>query len=421
MAGRKSLLRSTHKKPAKSRAVDGEEESKKKKAILDAVAGSSASIKATLQEFGLTQSTYYRWLKQYKAEGLDGLETGNPVSDELWQRFTDLEKREGRSLDERKLSTEETQTMKDEQDKEEIRKPIDKKPSKEPGKAAAPETEGPPPAAQPQPKTVKEPPSPPSYTPPPQKPTDNTLKYAIGGIGVLAFVTAILLLASSCNSNKFYFKQDDRKVELWQGRFAPKGERLVDSFPDPRILEAIPEQKAYTKKQAFGIVFDYLVKRADEVLNKGEARDLKRAESYLTSASNYVLSVPEREAVRIRLNSIEFVVLMGKTNLALCKTPVPGFQAAWGYVAQAVPVVFTDFQKDVLMKRLTAVEYALESRRISKGEGELAALTKEAVKLKLQKAREYVPVKPQEIDQEEIAKMKKWLDQFDKKYVEATR
>ncbi|MCK4485853.1 MAG: helix-turn-helix domain-containing protein, partial [Desulfobacterales bacterium] len=96
MAGRKSLLRSTHKKPAKSGAVDGEEESKKKKAILDAVAGSSASIKATLQEFGLTQSTYYRWLKQYKAEGLDGLETGNPVSDELWQRFTDLEKREGR-------------------------------------------------------------------------------------------------------------------------------------------------------------------------------------------------------------------------------------------------------------------------------------------------------------------------------------
>lgn len=411
MAGRKSLLRSTHKKPAKSRAVDGEEESKKKKAILDAVAGSSASIKATLQEFGLTQSTYYRWLKQYKAEGLDGLETGNPVSDELWQRFTDLEKREGRSLDERKLSTEETQTMKDEQDKEEIRKPIDKKPSKEPGKAAAPETEGPPPAAQPQPKRWQE----------PQEPMDSTLKYTICGIGVLAFVTAILLLASWYNSNKFYFKQDDRKVELWQGRFAPKGERLVDSFPDPRILEAIPEQKAYTKKQAFGIVFDYLVKRADEVLNKGEARDLKRAESYLTSASNYVLSVPEREAVRIRLNSIEFVVLMGKTNLALCKTPVPGFQAAWGYVAQAVPVAFTDFQKDVLMKRLTAVEYALESRRISKGEGELAALTKEAVKLKLQKAREYVPVKPQEIDQEEIAKMKKWLDQFDKKYVEATR
>jgi len=411
MAGRKSLLRSTHKKPAKSRAVDGEEESKKKKAILDAVAGSSASIKATLQEFGLTQSTYYRWLKQYKAEGLDGLETGNPVSDELWQRFTDIEKREGRSLDERKLSTEETQTMKGEQDKEEIRKPIEKKPSKESGKAAAPETEGPPPAAKPQPKRWQE----------PQEPMDSTLKYTICGIGALAFVTAILLLASWYNSNKFYFKQDDRKVDLWQGRFAPKGERLVDSFPDPRILEAVPEQKAYTKKQAFGIVSDHLVKRADEVLNKGEARDLKRGESYLTSASNYVLSVPEREAVRIRLNSIEFVVLMGKTNLALNKTPVPGFQAAWGYLAQAVPVAFTDLQKDVLMKRLTAVEYALESRRISKGEGELADLSREAAKLKLQKAREYVPVKPQEIDQEEITKMKKWLDQFDKKYVEATR
>jgi transposase-like protein len=128
MAGRKSLLRPTRKKSAKSRAVHVGEGSKRKEAILDAVRRSSASVKDTLKELGLPQSTYYKWLRLYKAKGLDGLETGSPVSDEVWQRFADLEKGQGRLLDERTLSIEETQPMTSEQDKEEIRKPLDEKP-----------------------------------------------------------------------------------------------------------------------------------------------------------------------------------------------------------------------------------------------------------------------------------------------------
>ncbi len=387
MAGRKSLLKATHKKPVKSGAVHGGEESKRKKAILDAVKRSSASVKATLQELGLSQSTYYRWLKLYKAKGLDGLETGSPVSDELWQRFADFEKTGGKLLDERELSVEETQTMKREEDKDKIRKP----------------------------------PSPPSYTPPPQEPADGTIKYVIGAIGALAFVIAIVVLASLLNSNKFYFKQNDQMVEVWQGRFDPMGERHVASFSDPKILEGVPEQETYTKKQTFGILYDYFVKRADELLKEGEAPDFKTVKSYLTHASNYVRSESEREAIRMRLNSIEFLVLLGNTDLALSKTPLPDFQAAWGYLAKAVPMASTDLQKDILTKKLAAVEYALTSRKISKGEGELADLSVEALKMNLQKAREYGPDKSQEIDQEEIAKIKKWLDEFDKRHVETVR
>ena len=419
MVGRKSLLKSTHKKSAKSGAGGGQEESKRKKAILDAVARSSASVKATLQELGLNQSTYYRWLKRYKAEGLDGLVTGSPLSNELWQRLTDLEKREEQLSDEGKLATEETQTMKGEREKEGITETLDEKPSKEPEKAAVSETEGPPTTAQP--RIVKEPPTPPSYTPPPKEPTDSTWKYALCGIGALAIAVALLFLASSYNSGKFYFKQDARKVELLQGRYAPKGERLVERFSDPKILKGVPEKGVYTKKEAFGIIFDYLLKQADEIINKREAPDPRRSKSYLIRASSYALSELEQEAVRMRLNSIEFVSLMDKTNRALSKTRLPDFQAAWGHLAQAVPMASSDLQKEILMERLTAVEYALKSRNISKGEGELAGLSKEAVKLRLRQAKDYGPKKPVEIDQEEIVKVKKWLDAFDKKYVENIR
>jgi hypothetical protein len=332
MAGRKSLLKATHKKPVKSEAIGGEAESK------------------------------------------------------------------------RKLSVDKTRTMKDEEDKDKIRKPLHEKPSKEPEKTAALETEGP---AQPaEPKTVKE----------PQGPADNTFKYVIGAIGALAFVIAILVLASLHNSNKFYFKQNDQMVEVWRGQFDPMGERLVASFSDPKILEAVPEQDSYTKKEVFAILYDYFVKRADELLNEGEAPDFKTVKSYLSHASNYVLSESERQAIRMRLNSIEFLVLLGNTDLALSKTPLPDFQAAWGYLAKALPVASTDLQKDILMKKLAAVEYALTSRKISKGEGKLADLNAEALKLNLQNGKGYGPDKSQE-----IAQIKKWLDEFDKKHVRPAR
>ena len=411
MVGRRSLLRSTREKPLKSRAVDGEEEAKKKEAILDAVKRSSDSVKATLQGLGLSQSIYYKWLKRYRTKGLDGLKTGSPVSDELWQRFAGLEKRQGRILDGSKLSVEEIQTMKSEQDNEKIKKLLfkrfDEEPSKEPGKATEVET----PQA-----GVKEP-SPPSYTPPPEEPVDNTLKYAIGAF---AFVIAILLLVSLSNWNKFYFKQNDQMVELWQGRFAPMGEHVVASFSDLKIIEIIPKQETYTRKQASGILSDYFVKRADEILKAGETPDLKAAKSYLTHASNYALSKSERQAIRMRLNSIRFLVLLSKADLSLSKGTESEFEAAKGYLAQAIPVTSTDLQKDILMKRLAAVEYALATSKISKGERQLADLYREALDQHLQKAKEYGPEKSEEIDQE-ITKIKKWLDEFDKEHVGAAR
>jgi transposase-like protein len=418
MAGRKSLLRPTRKKPAKSGTGHAGQESKRKKAILDAVKRSSASVKATLQGLGLPQSTYYRWLRLYKAKGLDGLEAGSPVSDEVWQQFADLEKKEGRLLDKRKVSTKETQPMKSEQDKKGIKKPLDEKASKEPDKTVAPETGDRPEAGEP--KTVKEPPSPPSYTPPPREPVNYTfLKYVISGVGAFVCVVAIIVLASASNSSKFYFKQDGRMIELWQGRFDPMGEHLVASFSDPKILEGIPEQDTYTQEQAFGIIYDYCVNRADKLLYEGETPEFRAVKSYLNDARNYTQSWSESQAIRMRLNSVEFLSLLRNTDLALTKTPLPDFQAAWGYLAKAVPVASTDLQRDILMKKLEAVEYALTSRGIGKGEGELAKLSAGYVSRNLKKAKGYAPEKPQEIDQEEMAKLNKWLNEFDKKYVEA--
>jgi hypothetical protein len=358
-----------------------------------------------LQELGLPQSTYYKWQKRYKSKGLEGLQTGNPVSDDIWQRFIDFEKKEKGLSDKSKKSAEETQIMTSEQDriKELLFKRFDGEAP--PAKEAAPEA--------PAPKAAEEPPSPPSYTPPPEEPMDKTFKYAVGA---LACVIAILLMASLSNSNKFAFMQNDQMVELWRGRFAPMGWNRVASFSDPKILAGVEQKKSYSKKQTYGILSDYFINRADEILKTGETPDLKAAKSYLGHASKYALTDVRRQEIRRRLNRMTFLVLLGKGELARSKGTVPDFETAKKYLTQAIPYASTDLEKDMLAKNLAAIEYAIAEHKITQGETQLADLYREAMNRHLKKAKEYDPRKAQAIDQE-IAKIKKWLTEYEGKGV----
>lgn len=338
--------------------------------------------------------------KPQGAGGKEKSEKTSPPSSEVGQGFVELEKKHRGLPGRKKAAPGESQTMKSEQgrekDKEVLFRRFDDGPKEKP-------------------KKVQEPPVPPSCTPPPpqQQPVDKTLKYAIGAF---AAVICVLLLASMSNSNAFRFRQNEQMVEVWQGRFAPMGERLAASFSDGSLLDKVSKDKVYSRKQAYVILSDYFVRRADEVLNTDEAPDLKAVNSYLTHASKYALAEPERQAINLRLKSIRFLVLLGKADVALSKGTVQEFEAAKKHLAEAVPLASTDLQKDVLMKRLAAVEYALANQKINKGEKQLAELYREALDRHLQKAKEYDTEKTAEID-EEISKIRKWLDDFDKRHV----
>jgi transposase-like protein len=291
--------KSTKKNPTKPKETTGSlQEAEKKQAILEGVKRSPSSIKATLKQLGLSQSTYYRWQKQFKAEGVEGLKKGGPVSDKVWKRFGELAKTQEKQPEAAsKLRAQEKEIMKSDQDKEKIRKLLFKRFDEEPSKSVktADQTSQPPKA------TVSgEPASPPS----PTDPMDKMLKYAMGGF---ALVIAILLMASLSNSSNFYFKQKGETIELWQGRFAPMGKKRVATFSDPTIIKSLPEQSTYTKRQAYGVVSEYLIKQADRLLKTGEIPDLKGAKSYLAQASRYCASDATRQAIKERLRSIRRV------------------------------------------------------------------------------------------------------------------
>jgi len=293
--------KSTKKNPATPKKTASLQEAEKKKAILEGVRRSSSSVKATLKQLGLGQSTYYRWQKQFKAEGAEGLKTGGPVSDKVWKRFGELLKKQGKQPEaESKLRAQEKDIMKSDQDKEKIRKLLFKRFDEEPSKPVEKMERTPQPA---KPEASGEPSSP-SSTPPPEDPMDRMLKYAIGGF---ALVIVILLMASLSNSSNFYFKKKEQVIELWQGRFAPMGKKYVASFPDPTIIKSLPEQSVYTRRQAHGVVSEYFIKQADKLLKTGETPDLKGAKSYLAQASKYAATDAARQAIKDRLGSIRRV------------------------------------------------------------------------------------------------------------------
>jgi hypothetical protein len=314
--GRKSLLKSTKNKPVKPEKAAVQHEAERKKAILDGVPRLAGSVKASLENLGLAQSTYYQWLQRFKVDGIDGLKTGSPVSDKVWKQFTELQiELEKPALAVSKLKAEEKPTMTSKKDEEKAReilfRTFDDVRPKPPGKEAAPKR-----GQVSKPAEIKGPKES-AYTPPPEEPMDKTLKYAIGAF---AFVIAILVMASLSNSNKFYFKQNQEMIELWRGRFAPMGETRVASFSDAKILEGLPEQRLYTKAQAFNAVSNYFIRRADEILNTGQTPDLKSAKSCLLQASRYAATEPTRQAVQVRLKSINRVKDDLKTYI---KDPAP--------------------------------------------------------------------------------------------------
>jgi transposase-like protein len=420
--GRKSLLKSTKKKPVASQKEPGSQDAERKKAILDGVRSSSDSIKAVLKKVGLAESTYYQWLKRYKADGVEGLKAGSPVSETVWKRFAELKKNLGETTQgapdqsDPKLKAEEKQTMKSEKDNEKIRDLLFKKfdGGEKAGKKEKTVGEG---ARAAGASDVTDSGSVPADTALPKEPIDKTVKYAIGGFAV---VLAVLLMSSFSNTTNFYFRQDGQKVELWQGRFAPMGERLVASFTGEKMPEGLPRKDSYSKNQAYSVLFDYLVQQADDILNLSRTPDLNAVKSFLMEAHKYAVNSAGRRAVQLRLNSINFLVLSGKADMALNRGTITDFEAAKAFLTEAIPYAATDIQKDIITKRLAAIEYAMATNKISHGEKQLAQQYREALDRHLRRAKAFSPEKSEEIDAE-IGKITKWLEEFDKQHVGARR
>ncbi|MBW1741595.1 MAG: hypothetical protein JRJ42_10765 [Deltaproteobacteria bacterium] len=177
-----------------------------------------------------------------------------------------------------------------------------------------------------------------------------------GLLGVVALI-AIIIGASFSNQSKFYLKHVDGAVQVWRGKFAPTGTELVLSLDDMEISQ--PVRDVYSKKEVYPIVFGYFQDKADASLNEPEGPDFAKIKRYLHQAASYAPTEALRNMVEVRLNGIDFLVLLHKADVALIKGTLPDLETAKACLDKAGLYASSDYQRELLVKRKAVVDRAI--------------------------------------------------------------
>ncbi len=62
--------------------------------IIRIVEGSELGVKRTLEEFGISRSTFYEWYRRYLSEGFEGLKPKVPDRKLFWNKIPDKERQQ---------------------------------------------------------------------------------------------------------------------------------------------------------------------------------------------------------------------------------------------------------------------------------------------------------------------------------------
>jgi hypothetical protein len=206
-----------------------------------------------------------------------------------------------------------------------------------------------------------------SYQPPvetkPSDPTEKMMKYGIAG-----FVLLILLVIGSSymNAGNFYIKPVDGATEIWQGKFAPKGSRMLISLPG--VVYTEPVKAIYTKDDVFPLIFNYYIEKADTLLDVPGLPDFEGVKSYLEQALAYSSTAELTAIASSRINNIDLLVLQYKADVAASKDTIEGLESSLRYLKEA-----SDFDMDQLQKRRVDRKISDVSARLKALEAQAAA------------------------------------------------
>jgi hypothetical protein len=196
----------------------------------------------------------------------------------------------------------------------------------------------------------------------PKEPEKNSIW--IYGASAALLLLLVLFTASLTNSNTFSFKKKGDTVELWKGSFAPMGMERISTFSDLQL--PIDEagktivKDTYTKQEAYHILFQYFLSKADESLTSQEFPDLKEVNILLEEAREYAFTDNAKETLRLRKNGLRFLLLMEKVNLALARNTENDLLAAKEYLDEIEQFDTTLIQRQMIKEKSAAVESALK-------------------------------------------------------------
>jgi hypothetical protein len=195
---------------------------------------------------------------------------------------------------------------------------------------------------------------PPSET----KPADPAEKMLYYGVAGLALLVLIVIIASWMNTQHYYVKPGKDTVDIWQGKFAPKGAKLLISFPGLQMAEPIKD--TYTAKEVFPIIYQYYLDKADQLLDEPGVPDFDGVKAYLQQSQDYATTRVMKAIVKSRLDAINLMVLVYKADVAASKDNPEDLKAARDYLKEALSYQMDEMESTLIKKKAEAVKLKLE-------------------------------------------------------------
>jgi hypothetical protein len=202
----------------------------------------------------------------------------------------------------------------------------------------------------------------------PSDPVDNTIKLVAAG---LAFLILLVVGASASNSFKYYLAQNQGALEIWKGKFAPLGKKMVIALPGvpaPEPLEAV-----YSADDVYPIVFQHYIDKADTLLDVPGIPDFDGIKATLKTALEYGSTSSLRTIAYNRLDNIDRLILTYKAEVAASRGTIDDLKAAVGFLTDADQLTTDEAQQALNAQKIAAHEAA-----IAKLEEEAAAQQAEA-------------------------------------------
>ena len=206
-----------------------------------------------------------------------------------------------------------------------------------------------------------------SYEPPdsddtiPADPMEKGIKYVVA-----AFALIILLLVGSSmiNQGKYYIQSTDGALKIFQGSFAPMGEKFLISLPGVQAPEKAKD--VYSKTDVYPLIFNYYMEKADTLLKVPGLPDFEGIKKYVNKARPYAVTPESKDVVFKRLSNIDLLILLYKANVAASKSTLSDLNEAKGYLSEASRLDIDDLQLDLVHQKMDAVDKQIAALKAKK-------------------------------------------------------
>ena len=206
-------------------------------------------------------------------------------------------------------------------------------------------------------KAVAEPEVSVSYEPPdsddtiPADPMEKGIKYLAAAVAVLIL---LVIGSSMINQGKYYIHSTDGALEIFQGMFAPMGEKLLISLPG--VQAPAKAKDIYSKTDVYPIIFNYYVEKADTFLKVPGLPDFQGIKKYINKAMPYALTPESKDIVYSHLNDIDLMILLYKADVAAGKATLADLKEAKGFLSEASRLDIDDMKLNLIHQKIDVVD-----------------------------------------------------------------